>query len=1584
MWSYGYRTSAGAPFKLYPNHDQPSGNAGTWYDASITNMYNVPQVSHSNGSPLIHMHPGAQGQPTIVRWTAPSATTVNISGRFENMNSATTDVHVVHNSSTALFDGAINGAGSVAPFSIRKTVAAGDTLDFVVGWGSNGNYNSDSTGLVLNLVPDPGSPFDDTKTAVSGTIEAEHFNNGGEGIAYHDATPGTNGQDYDQPPSYPTPTFRQPTDVDIYKSTYYNNGYLIMLQAGEWLKYAIDVSATGTYALEVRTAWGEVTGGTFHIEIDGVDKTGPIQIPNSAWALTTIYGPNLALTAGRHTMRVVADTNAPNGSTGDIDFIRLTLLRPNNSVFVSQSVPTSMVTGQTYNVSVTIQNTGSNTWTTAGYYNLGSQNPQDNYTWGKARVALPGSVAPGASATFNFTVTAPATSGNYNFQWKMVQDTVEWFGALSSNVVVSVTKPNQLPTANAGGPYSIMTATPLQFSAAASSDTDGSISTYAWNFGDGQSGTGVSPLHAYASSGVYTVTLTVTDNVGGVGSATTSVTVVPPPAAPSALTATAPSASQINLSWNDNSSNETAFQIERATQAGGPYATVATVGSNTTAWSDTGLSAGVTYLYRVRSAITAGYSAYSNEANATTLASPAAGARYSLSLNGVNGYVLVPNNSTLNIAGPITVEAWIKTNSTAQQGIAERYNWLSTDDGGYALRIEQGRLRFYTIRNSNSYDYVQGGTPVSVGVWHHVAGVFDGSQLRVYIDGREDGVKASTIAPASGTQNLKIGADKNGANFFNGLIDEVRISSGVQYRGSFTAMSLHDTGDIITDPGGGQRGLWAFDTATANDDTGNGNNGTLVGGALISTETFGQNMKYENLMASSSAATDRQVLISFDEPGIVNKKVSNQYPDAKFAWVPAFNYEGPPYFTFSTNWGPNHGETTARLTRIPEIGITAGQTVLQGRYENFSVEFPVPASNISFEGIGVDNFYTTLSPCAASAWLDIYFTTNPNEIPFRMPLCSRKFGEDPPNKPLLYDLNKNGIKNARKLIFHSILDNPGGVDFDTFKFTVPAPAAVNITDAKANLSKRVPGNLENNLQKSLMGSQIVLKANGNSTGGSYQWSLTGPVENVSGASTNTVAFSTNVDDNIVPKKEVYRVTAKVVFTDSQGSKGEATVNIDVHVPTLPEYSGTQSASTLEMDSEKKFVIWQIGSTDPNNPQPAMTFNAKARIPSGNYLSDLSTSTAFFQQAISTMRKVRDSWGRVSCKTSRTPTQTDVESGWQGDVRAVALRDLSVNANKNFSLAVTDTGTLALSLNVREGVEGLMFRMRDVDAAKVDDRYETYVIYESGNFSRRLGSVSWKWGGTQVFDTQASGKIPPPDFNVYALRHGQNKTGNIPQDVPVSPRKLTAVNTTLRWERCMDEHEQPLEYRLINNQHLYVTELYEDFLKRDPLDSFDIDEIVGWYYWASNITKHEFDEAAIDGYHVQTALAFIFSGEYVQLHQGANDPLRGLSEDLHTEAYNRAFVKACYFGFLKRDDPFKYPNGKFNSGSRDPEIDDPVGFNWWLDRLNEKNHLTDWSAYFETVHAFLVSEEYLDRYDTFKRNPIPEVFDNPAPIPQQQP
>lgn len=94
------------------------------------------------------------------------------------------------------------------------------------------------------------------------------------------------------------------------------------------------------------------------------------------------------------------------------------------------SVEPIMQAGVQYPVSITMKNTGTQTWVRWSYFRLGSW--YGNANWSNIqRVEFPlgvDTVAPGQSVTFNFTVTAPAQPGSYGFNWRMVQDLVAWFG----------------------------------------------------------------------------------------------------------------------------------------------------------------------------------------------------------------------------------------------------------------------------------------------------------------------------------------------------------------------------------------------------------------------------------------------------------------------------------------------------------------------------------------------------------------------------------------------------------------------------------------------------------------------------------------------------------------------------------------------------------------------------------------------------------------------------------------------------------------------------------------------------------------------------------------------------------------------------------------------------------------------------------------------------------------------------------------------------------------------------------------------------------------------------------------------------
>ena len=154
----------------------------------------------------------------------------------------------------------------------------------------------------------------------------------------------------------------------------------------------------------------------------------------------------------------------------------------------------------------------------------------------------------------------------------------------------------------------------------------GSITSYAWTFGDGTTSTVANPAKVYASPGNYTVALTVTGpggsnaktrpnyiTVSGTSDAT-------PPTAPASLTATATSSSAISLTWSPATDGVgvTGYRVERC--QGVSCTTFAQIATPTgTSYSDSGRAAGTTYRYRVRASDAAGnLGAYSPIASATT------------------------------------------------------------------------------------------------------------------------------------------------------------------------------------------------------------------------------------------------------------------------------------------------------------------------------------------------------------------------------------------------------------------------------------------------------------------------------------------------------------------------------------------------------------------------------------------------------------------------------------------------------------------------------------------------------------------------------------------------------------------------------------------------------------------------------------------------------------------------------------------------------------------------------------------------------------------------------------------------------
>jgi phosphatidylserine/phosphatidylglycerophosphate/cardiolipin synthase-like enzyme len=156
-------------------------------------------------------------------------------------------------------------------------------------------------------------PFGGTPWPVPGKIEAENFDHGGQGISYLDTSSGNAYGAY------------RSTDVDIEATSDTGGGYdVAKVKAGEWLKYTVRVTASATYPLTVRVA-NLGSGGRFHVEVDGVNKTGPINVPDTGgWQTwTTLSAANISLTAGSHVIRVYFEAVGSGGGAGNYNWFRL-------------------------------------------------------------------------------------------------------------------------------------------------------------------------------------------------------------------------------------------------------------------------------------------------------------------------------------------------------------------------------------------------------------------------------------------------------------------------------------------------------------------------------------------------------------------------------------------------------------------------------------------------------------------------------------------------------------------------------------------------------------------------------------------------------------------------------------------------------------------------------------------------------------------------------------------------------------------------------------------------------------------------------------------------------------------------------------------------------------------------------------------------------------------------------------------------------------------------------------------------------------------------------------------------------------
>ncbi len=313
--------------------------------------------------------------------------------------------------------------GSNQQFTAQAFDQNGDPMSTSFSWSStggsinsNGLFSGSSTGNFTVTASSSGVQGTANITVnqvasgitLPGTVQVEDYTN------YFDTSAGNSGGAY------------RNDDVDIEATGDANGGYNIgWTDAGEWLEYDINATASsGVYDINARMASPSGTG-QIHIEIDGVDVTGPINAQNTgSWqSYATITAENVSIASGNHTMRIVID--AAGFNINYVEAIESQVQQPVlTSIVVSPNNPT-IDEGQTQQFSAQSydQNgqpmTASINWSTNGGSISGSGLFTSSSAGSFTITASSGSISGSASITVNavsagWTLPGRVEAENYN------------------------------------------------------------------------------------------------------------------------------------------------------------------------------------------------------------------------------------------------------------------------------------------------------------------------------------------------------------------------------------------------------------------------------------------------------------------------------------------------------------------------------------------------------------------------------------------------------------------------------------------------------------------------------------------------------------------------------------------------------------------------------------------------------------------------------------------------------------------------------------------------------------------------------------------------------------------------------------------------------------------------------------------------------------------------------------------------------------------------------------------------------------------------------------------------------------------
>jgi RHS repeat-associated protein len=288
-----------------------------------------------------------------------------------------------------------------------------------------------------------------------------------------------------------------------------------------------------------------------------------------------------------------------------------------------------------------------------------------------------------------------------------------------------------------------------------------------------------------------------------------------------------------------------------------------------------------------------------------------------LSFNGASSCVSVPNSVDLQLAGSFTLEAWVKPANTTQWAPvffkeAESFYSYSLFFGAF----EAGHVQGYVADEPWEWSEVESPEKLVANTWSHIAMTSDGTTLRLYVNGKlADTASAKSAMESNGP--LQIGCSKTFNQYYQGLIDEVRI-----YDRSLTATEVEADKEIAIENSvpDGPSAAYGFDenaNSTAYDFTGTHDGAIKHPNPSIPVWTDG---KYGHALAFNGEDTCVEV------PDSVDLQLSQAFtieawvnPDHAQEFAPVFFKEAETFYSYSLYLGAfNSGHLEGFLANEPE------------------------------------------------------------------------------------------------------------------------------------------------------------------------------------------------------------------------------------------------------------------------------------------------------------------------------------------------------------------------------------------------------------------------------------------------------------------------------------------------------------------------------------------------------------------------------------------------------------------------------------------------------------------------------------------